>query len=526
MQKIKFYAAIASLSIMPFVEASVVGQEVISDLKARAFDAKMSVWGVTQLGNNMDQIGIYQVPFFNGQQTLVTPVSDNLSPAKAFATQYQALIASAEKSVDIASLDSQPGLTLDAIRDGLTQLDKKNKPIEVRLIFGNIAGAANYITSNNPLSARKTIGYITSNLKKDSKLVIYVGIYRAGYSYRSWNHAKILVVDSQNILTGGVNFLDSGYASDINPVNDLSLYYPNMNLGLPANKFLDNEWSYLCSYKNDTSISGYLNRGWSNNASGSIQMETWKNGQVIDENCPADLGSKYNFSSNHENEVDPSLNYAISTARLGAVANWKQDTSDIAQISMIDHANSYVKISQQAVYYSTLAKVDKAGGYEVFPINVLKALCSAMSRGVAVSLMTSGEMGQPGVYPSSFKWPKTPVFPSYSTTEQLKRYLVTVGGCNLMDVDNPERLQIRINSNKQNLNANPSDYRYFPNHSKVVIVDSKDQDTGQVDGKLVYVGSHNTYDQSHAEYGVIVDSNDFVSRFEQQFWDYNWNHAK
>ncbi len=165
-------------------------------------------------------------------------------------------------------------------------------------------------------------------------------------------------------------------------------------------------------------------------------------------------------------------------------------------------------------------------GSGFFPDRVLKSLCGAIARGVSVELMTSGEKGEATAYPSYIIWPKSPVYPSYASAKDLKGYLVSYGKCRLEDVSNPSKLQIKVNGNKVNPNASVNDYQYFPNHSKVVIVDSKNPATGLVDGKLVYVGSHNTYDQSHAEYGVIVDSKEFVDRLEDQFWNYNWNSAK
>jgi len=116
----------------------------------------------------------------------------------------------------------------------------------------------------------------------------------------------------------------------------------------------------------------------------------------------------------------------------------------------------------------------------------------------------SGYKGQPGSYPA-----KKVDYSSFYTPDQLRLYMKSQ--CKT-DYVASGKLEIRTNKNKVNLDT-PS--IYVANHSKVVIADDQ----------LVYVGSHNTYDASHAEYGVIIDSVNFVSRLNTEFWNYNWNTA-
>lgn len=527
--------------------ASTVGQGIISDLQGSQFSAKRSVWSVNKLAST-DAIGIYQVPFFRTAQPTVADCSKVVEPCQdekllltqpgmSFVRQYNQLIQSAESYVDIASLDSQDGVMLDNIRAALTALARKNKPITVRVMFGSVPELLNFRVQNSPKSAADTLKYITQGIPASSPMKVYVGMYRSGYLGRSWNHAKILSVDGDSVIIGGVNFLDGdfksrGYVSDVNPVNDMSLGYRGAGLGVPASKFLDNQWDLVCKQAKDAekSVLWAATALWTRGGRPSWDLQRFQNGNVYETGCPDKLARTFDFVSNHTQQDDPSADYAISLGRLGDVADWQQDASDVAQVSMIQRANSYVRISQQSLYNNALSALDaNTPGYRdvvPFPRKILMALCGAMARGVKVQVMTSGEKGHPGAYPYSPPLGREVTYPAYASISELKGYLVTFGGCQRGLIDDTRVLEIRTNWNKAAATADATSFPHFPNHSKVVMVDSLNKATGQVDGRLVYVGSHNTYDQSHAEYGVIVDSQRFASRFDEEFWQYNWNNAR
>lgn len=470
------------------VQASVIGNKIIQELQLGKFNPAKSVWAVNTI-NDSTQIKILQVPFnVKIDKSLQTPASD-------FLQTYKNLIVSAEKTVDIASLDSfKDNKTLKVIKEALEELDKKHKPIIVRLVFGNVPFDS---TRSDAKSIRDEI---TSNLPKNSLLKIYVAMYRAGYTQASWNHAKILSIDGKDVITGGINFIDSEYASSINPVNDLSIYYPNMGLAEPASKFLDNEWEYICKYSEFYTWASSLSR------LSNTQLAAWENGVKKNNVCIRKLSGNYTFNAHHQLYGSANTDLAISTGRLAAIANWEQDTSDISQITMLNNAKSYIKISQQALFWPLIGII-----YQ-FPNQVLKALCGALDRGVKVNIITSGYKGQGGPIGQ-----EQANYSSFIRPSEVRKYMVMVCGYTPVNLYNTDYLDVRTNYNKVNPDFN---LEYVPNHSKVIIIDGEDG------GKLAYIGSHNTYDASHAEYGVIVDSKEFVDRLEAEFWDYNWKYSK
>ena len=115
---------------------------------------------------------------------------------------------------DITSLGPPDGKFLAAFQSALQTLAErskdKEKPIIVRMLFGNIAGM--------PVNCRGVIKALTKDLPTDAKLQIWVGAWRKGFS---WNHSKLIAVDGVYLHTGGHNLWDSHYLRN-NPVHDLS----------------------------------------------------------------------------------------------------------------------------------------------------------------------------------------------------------------------------------------------------------------------------------------------------------------
>lgn len=97
---------------------------------------------------------------------------------------------------DLMSLGPPDGLFLEKILEALQTIAKrsvgKEKPIVVRMMFGNIVGM--------PLNCNKMIKIFTRNFPEDANVHLWVGAWRRG---ASWNHAKIIAVDGKHLHTGG-----------------------------------------------------------------------------------------------------------------------------------------------------------------------------------------------------------------------------------------------------------------------------------------------------------------------------------
>lgn len=93
------------------------------------------------------------------------------------------------------SLGPPDGKFLAAFQSALQTLAERSKtadkPIVVRMLFGNIAGM--------PVNCNGVRKALTKDLPKDTKLQLWVGAWRKGFS---WNHAKLIAVDGVYLHTG------------------------------------------------------------------------------------------------------------------------------------------------------------------------------------------------------------------------------------------------------------------------------------------------------------------------------------
>jgi hypothetical protein len=116
---------------------------------------------------------------------------------------------------DVMSLGPPDGIFLTKMKEALLTIcetaQKQEKPIIVRMMFGNIVGM--------PVNCNQIIKNLTSDLPKDANVELWVGAWRKG---ASWNHAKIIAVDGRYLHTGGHNLWDPHYLKN-NPVHDLSI---------------------------------------------------------------------------------------------------------------------------------------------------------------------------------------------------------------------------------------------------------------------------------------------------------------
>lgn len=99
---------------------------------------------------------------------------------------------------DVMSLGPPDGKFLVAFKSALLKVAERSKtaekPIIIRMLFGNIAGM--------PVNCNAVIKVLTNDLPDDAKLHIWVGAWRRGFS---WNHAKIIAVDGTYLHTGEVS---------------------------------------------------------------------------------------------------------------------------------------------------------------------------------------------------------------------------------------------------------------------------------------------------------------------------------
>ncbi len=156
-------------------------------------------------------------------------------------------------------------------------------------------------------------------------------------------------------------------------------------------------------------------------------------------------------------------------------------------LDLINNAKSEICISQQSIIFM---HGPIGGGYSQ---NIIHALNLALKRGVKINIIISPDHTNN----------ENPNGKDYTgcSLDLLKDQLI-----NNVPVDLQQNLNIK---NSQILINN--EYKKVANHAKVLISDN-----------IVYVGSHNLYDNSHAECSIVFESDELVDKFKYFYWSPEW----
>jgi hypothetical protein len=378
-------------------------------------------------------------------------------------------IARGTRFVDITTLSVPEVGFYTELKNSIRLLNAqaKTKPREdiiVRILFGTNDRYVQVVDVRDVLNQSletATAEGLAPNLK------VYVGTYSAtalftGDTALSWNHSKIVAVDGNFMLTGGHNLYES-YLRRNNPVHDVSALVPG-KLAKVAHKFCNKLWHYTNKSVGKLKFSEIASSNGDPSAPRFVDSDV----RVV---------SKEDPDSNNKQKL-------IALGRLGNVgdASGGSNPSDTAQVAMIDAAKHSIFISQQAV--------TKLFMQTTFNSEIIKALCKAIAKEVDVFILKSS-INEVFVGKGAFGY-----------------------GSGIQREDMIENLlswatyfKIEANAQKIFAHLHVLDTANFdhevPNHAKVLIVD----------GRLFYIGSHNHYDDSHAEFGIIGENDEVLLRY-------------
>ncbi len=501
--------------------SSYVGTKVIAALNASHASSKQKTWNATE-GNAFDAGWLLQTPLAStwGASVSTLSVSTSCDPTKdarcdrdfkvlrcttqsdctqgglcasvqstvahagdvarglcvshsdAMYEQVYDVITRAERIVDITSLSPADGRFEAAIRNAITFLSSKNKPIEVRLLFGNYPGE-NVVTGD-------VLASLTRDLPASSQLKVSVGAYR--YNLDSWNHSKIVSVDENVAIVGGMNLWTQHYL-DKNPVHDVSIRLRGPAVA-ETHRYANQLWDFTCN-------------SWSFFGSTSVSSFPGKTST-----CPT------MYSGTAAAAVGTAR--VITVGRLGKVGDV---ASDDAQLAMIGAAQKTIYLSQQ-----DLGPVKEAGvAVASWPQALLDGLSRALGRGVDVYLVLSnqgaiaGELGSAsGGYSNGY----TTVDTAQHIVDYAKShasYFPAGTDVRALLCQHLHVAALRPSSDDSWVDGTP-----FANHAKVIVVDEL----------AFYVGSQNLYPANLAEYGFLVDDAATTSTFVSTWWTKEWTQSK
>lgn len=417
--------------------------------------------------NEMDNIEIHFVPDmpYSYERELLNRFTKMLDSTKTLLT--------------ISTLWLNEGGVMEAIlKEKIREINKKStkdNPITIRILFGEDGGKLNekvkYFIDKLKVKEGFSIGFFTyQNQILSPKIAV-----------QHWNHSKIIAVDNDKLLVGGINFLTEKYLTkgNKNPIHDVSLYIEKEDIAYFGHQYVTRTLERKESGPTDGVIINF-----------NTPSRLWKQ-------KPAPQFVEFDFLNNpfKERKMDTTLVTDSSSYIIG-VGKDGYDTeycSKKAMLTLIESAKKNVVIAHQS--FSTFLKREKSSflwEWENIGYDFCKAVGNALHRGVEVEIILAGYMAIDG-YTASIPNDKLVakiLEKSDATSGDLERL-------SLQDAKSKFAKDGSVHSNQ------------IPLHSKVIMADNL----------WVYVGSHNTYWNGHAEYGVIIKSETFYDKFNTEFCD-------
>lgn len=422
------------------------------------------------------------------------------SGESTYVEEMTKLIRSAEETVEISMLTPpEKGTpTYNKLVESFAALaekaEKNGKIIDIRIVYGRMPSLVDRQLKQTHINEKNYLDELIGNIKNKGEgnplpfNMQLTGFSNSGVSSSnllSWNHSKVVVIDRKTCNIGGTNLYE-GYNHDSNPIRDISTTFESPRLATQAANFIyglatsedqrkfsiiqriTQTQTAMYERKTDTTVllsSGNSKKKTNNLVTGFIPAK--KLGPLTqDELAKADtiVVSRYG--------VSPSKNVSIE----------KKNSSDVILPALIRQAQHSLVISQQAI--SPMTKI--AGftvGHSDFNNEIIASIKDALKSGVQVTLIKS---------PAGFIAADEGGYDGLSSDDIRK----------LLDAEDDPNLAILVPSREVDGNIVKS-----ANHAKVIIVD----------GKAAYVGSHNVYDASHAEYGTLSQNKEFVQKLYNEY---------
>ena len=435
----------------------------------------------------------------------------NLNNDDWFPEKIADIISRTEAWCDVLSLGPPDGKFLVAFKSALLKIAERSKtaekPIIVRMLFGNIAGM--------PVNCSAVIKALTNDLPKDDdgvKLHLWVGAWRRGFS---WNHAKIIAVDGVYLHTGGHNLWDKHYL-DTNPVHDLSFELEG-RVARDGHRFANQQWQFIES-KQSTCIGGCVDRlpdYLPLVLKSRVTVSEWPEGDVAifpPQFTKADIAHSPHQSRILDKSNDVPL---ISIGRLGSVT-FRSRPSDDAILAMINSSQKIIRLVLQDLGPVCIPGSKQALPGLVWPKAYLAAIGKAIyERGVDIEMVLSN----PNSIPGGLKGTEANYGNGWSCVDVAAEIIKSIQKQH-SDVDDT-RLREMINENlricfiRHGKSHQYKDGKSIGLHSKHFIVDNT----------CCYIGSQNLYMCDLAEWGIVVDSEVEVKKIMNDYFVPMWENS-
>lgn len=511
---------------------------VATELRRVSPGLEGSVWERTS-GNRLDSSAddpaswILQVPGCWGPAAEACPPGVTKPGIAKFLAKVQAVISAAERTVDITGFGvpnvvgspAQPfpdGHFAAAIGAGLKAAARAAAQSKRRLKVRVLTGVVVFDITASPWAFRDRLKEMIGEHFHAVDLNV-ASMTTRGIS--SYNHTKLVVVDGESAIHGGINWMTNYYIEDgptlskgygdVAPVTDLDIALRGP-AATSAGKFLDELWTW--TRENAATTRRDIGRG------------AWlaTNNDRVEE-CMPILYAKAQPPARGRLDViavgslgvgikknDPRSRYQPPRAEMldqAACGANNETNTDRDFMTVNPDANALQALIASAEDRIVLSQQDITG-YSYRPLN--HARFDVRLLDILAAKMTVGDPVKVRIVLSN------PGRPDYSNIDDLNEAVMALFLRVRLRTPSDEYAYRAMNRNLQLAPFRLSDRPTWPDnhkyrlHTKVV----------SVDDKVFYIGSRNTYPDTTQDHGFIIEDATAARQLNTEFLDKQWEYSK
>ncbi|MFK0219650.1 phospholipase D-like domain-containing protein [Streptomyces vinaceus] len=419
-------------------------------------------------------------------------------------------VSQATRTVDISTLAPFPnGAFQDAIVAGLKSSAARGNKLKVRVLVG---AAPVYHLNVLPSKYRDEL---VAKLGADARNVdLNVASMTTSKTAFSWNHSKLLVVDGQSVITGGINDWKDDYLETAHPVADVDLALRGP-AAASAGRYLDELWSWTCQNKNNIASVWFA----SSNGAACMPAMAKDTAPAAPAAAPGDVpavavgglgvGIKQSDPTSAFRPTLPSAPDTKCVVGLHDNTNADRDYDTVnpeesALRTLISSANRHIEISQQDVN-ATCPPLPR------YDIRVYDALAARMAAGVKVRIVVSDPANRGAVGSGGYSQIKSLSEISDTLRDRLALLTGDQGAAKATMCSNLQLATFRSSQSPAWADGHP-----YAQHHKVV----------SVDDSAFYIGSKNLYPAWLQDFGYVVESPAAAAQLNAQLLAPQWQYSR
>ncbi len=430
-----------------------------------------------------------------GTKRLLAKMTENISKAK--------------RTVDISTLAPFPnGAFQDAIVAGLKSAAESGSKLKVRILVG---AAPVYHLNVVPSKYRDELNSKLGKAAGD--ITLNVASMTTSKTAFSWNHSKLLVVDGQSAITGGINGWKDDYVDTAHPVSDVDLALTGPAAG-SAGRYLDQLWSWTCQNKSNVASVWFAS---SNGADCMPTLQKDANPKAVPATGDVPViavgglgvGIKDKDASSSFRPDLPSASDTKCVVGLHDNTNADRDydtanPEESALRALVGSAKKHVEISQQDLN-ATCPPLPR------YDVRLYDAIAAKMAAGVKVRIVVSDPANRGAVGSGGYSQIK-----SLSEISDLlrNRLALITGGQQGAKAAMCSNLQLATARSSDS--AKWADGKPYAQHHKLV----------SVDDSAFYIGSKNLYPSWLQDFGYIVESPEAAKQLDAGLLAPQWQYSK